>query len=87
MKKISSIKKLVITKSGLQSENSIHNHNVKCKMVVVLFCAVLSRINCVRLFATPRTVAHQAPLSMGFPRQEHWSGLLLPSPKCKIPTF
>ena len=28
-----------------------------------------------RLFATPRTVAHQAPLSMGFSRQEYWSGL------------
>ena len=26
------------------------------------------------------TVAHQAPLSMGFPRQEYWSGLSLPSP-------
>ena len=31
-------------------------------------------------FAPPRTVAHQAPLSMGLPRQEHWSGLSLPSP-------
>ena len=30
----------------------------------------------VRLFVTPWTVAHQAPLSMGFPRQEYWSGLL-----------
>ena len=30
--------------------------------------------------ATPWTVAHQAPLSMGFPRQEHWAGLLFPSP-------
>ena len=29
----------------------------------------------VRLFATPWTVAHQAPLSTGFPRQEYWSGL------------
>ena len=29
---------------------------------------------------TPRTVAHQAPLSMGFPRQEYWSGLPFPSP-------
>ena len=29
---------------------------------------------------TPQTVAHQAPLSMGFPRQEHWSGLPFPSP-------
>ena len=34
----------------------------------------------VRLFATPRTVAHQAPLSMRFSRQEYWSGLLFPSP-------
>ena len=30
--------------------------------------------------ATPWTVAHQTPLSMGFPRQEHWSGLPIPSP-------
>ena len=34
----------------------------------------------VRLFATPWTVAHQAPLSMGFSRQEYWSGLPFPSP-------
>ena len=34
----------------------------------------------VRLFATSRTVAYQAPLSMGFSRQEYWSGLPLPSP-------
>ena len=31
-------------------------------------------------FATPWTVAHQAPLSIGFPRQEFWSGLPFPSP-------
>ena len=35
----------------------------------------------VLLFATPWTVAHQAPLSMGFSRQEYWSGLLFPSPR------
>ena len=29
----------------------------------------------VQLFVTPQTVAHQAPLSMEFPRQEYWSGL------------
>ena len=34
----------------------------------------------VRLFTTPWTVAYQAPPSMGFPRQEYWSGLPLPSP-------
>ena len=32
----------------------------------------------VRFFTTPRTVASQAPLSMGFPRQEYWSGLPFP---------
>ena len=34
----------------------------------------------VRLFATPWTVAYQNPLSMGFPRQEYWSGMPFPSP-------
>ena len=34
----------------------------------------------VRLFSTPWTVAHQPPLSMGFPRQAYWSGLPFPSP-------
>ena len=35
----------------------------------------------VRLFVTPWTVAYQAPLSMGFSRQEYWSGLPFPSPR------
>ena len=34
----------------------------------------------VRLFATPWTVAYQAPRSMGFSRQEYWNGLPFPSP-------
>ena len=34
----------------------------------------------VQLFAAPWTVAHQAPPSMGFSRQEYWSGLPFPSP-------
>ena len=38
---------------------------------------LLSRV---RLFATPWTVAYHAPLSIGFSRQEYWSGLPLPSP-------
>ena len=33
------------------------------------------------LFVTPWTAAYQAPLSMGFPRQEYWSGVPLPSPR------
>ena len=37
-------------------------------------------LNHVQLFVTQWTVAHQAPLSMGFPRQEYWSGLPFPPP-------
>ena len=41
---------------------------------------LLSHFSRVRLCATPQTGAHQASLSLGFSRQEHWSGLPLPSP-------
>ena len=41
-------------------------------------CAVLSHFSCVQLFVTPWTVARQAFLSMGFSRQEYWSGLPCP---------
>ena len=40
----------------------------------------MKSLNCVRLCATPWTAANQAPPSMGFSRQEYWSGLPLPSP-------
>ena len=54
---------------------------------------VLSCFSCVQLFATPWTVAHQAPLSMGFSRQEYWSGLpcspagVLPYPRIEPASF
>ena len=41
---------------------------------------MLSLSGCVRPFVTPWTIAHQAPLSMGFSRQEHWGGLPCPPP-------
>ena len=41
---------------------------------------LLSHFSHLRLCATPETAAHQAPLSLGFSRQEHWSGLPFPSP-------
>ena len=37
-------------------------------------------LSCIQLFATPWTVTHQAPLSVGFSRQEYWGGLPFPSP-------
>ena len=41
---------------------------------------MLSHFSCVRFFANPWTIAHQAPLSMGFSRQEYYSGLPCPPP-------
>ena len=49
----------------------------KGKVTVKLFSRV-------RLFTTPRSAAYQAPLSMGFSRQEYWSGVPLPSPPIYI---
>ena len=42
--------------------------------------AVVLSLSHVRLVATPWTVARQAPLSLGFPRQEYWSGFPFSSP-------
>ena len=47
----------------------------KCPNIYMLCCVLLSRV---QLFVTPWTVALQAPLSMGFPRQEYWSRLPFP---------
>ena len=48
--------------------------------VSLLLLLLLSRFSRVRLCATPETAAHQAPPSLGFSRQEHWSGLPFPFP-------
>ena len=47
---------------------------------MLLLLLLLSRFSRVRLCATPYTVAHQAPPSLGFSRQEQRSGLPFPSP-------
>ena len=46
----------------------------------VVCACVLSHLSCAQLFATLWAVAHQAPLSMGFSRQESWSRLPSPPP-------
>ena len=46
-------------------------------MMMMMMMKSLSRV---QLFVTPWTVAYQAPLSMGFSRQEYWNGLPFPSP-------
>ena len=47
----------------------------------LLQCMKVKSLSRVWLLATPWTAAHQAPLSMGFSRQEYWSGVPLPSPR------
>ena len=49
-------------------------------MYVYISHVKLKLLSSVRLFATPWTVAYQAPLSMGFSRQGYWSGVPSPSP-------
>ena len=48
--------------------------------VIIDICVCVKLLSRVRLFATPWTVTRQALLSMGFSRQEYWSGLPFPSP-------
>ena len=53
---------------------------LQAQCVQVLCCAMLSRFSCVWFFVTLCTIAHQAPLSMEFSRQEYWSRLAFPLP-------
>ena len=58
------------------SQGGVSQDSLWCPFCSLSACAwVLSRV---QLFETPRTVALQDPLSMGFPRQEYWSGLPFP---------
>ena len=56
---------VVLASGGPQSDSIIHTHVHVC---------YLCHLSCVQLFAIPWTVAPQSPLSMGFSRQEYWSG-------------
>ena len=66
-----------------------------CVCVCVCIKVKVKSFSRVRLFATPWTVAHQAPPSVEFSRQEYWSGLPFPSPgdlpnpgiKCRSPAL
>ena len=51
-----------------------------CTASLLLLLLLFSRFSHVRLSETPWTIARQAPLSVGFPRQEYWRGLPFPSP-------
>ena len=69
------------------STQQIHIHTQICKMLQknpnepFWLTYLLCMLSCVQLSATPWTVALQASLSMGFPRQEYWSGFAVSSPR------
>ena len=73
----------IMIKGSVQEEDitiiNIYAPNIGAPLFVRLLL-LLSRFSCVRLCATPQMAAHQAPLSLGFSRQEHWNGLQFPSP-------
>ena len=56
------------------------NTGVGCHFLLQCMKVKVKSLSPVQLLATPWTAAHQAPLSMGFSRQEYWSGVPLPSP-------
>ena len=66
-------------------------HHVQLNDIIVMtgiyksWMLLLSRFSHVRFFATQWTIAHQTPLSMGFSRQEYWSGLPCPLPPGDLP--
>ena len=78
----------VITFKGKECERNLSIYLSMCVCVCVCIyvcmytytCMCGQSLSCVRLFANPRTLAHQAPLSMKFSRQESWSGVPLPTP-------
>ena len=67
---------------SLQVSLSVGSAGLPCGLPIhsPILLLLLSRFSRVRLFATPWTVAYQAPPSVGFSRQEYWGGLPFPSP-------
>ena len=64
----------------MQKEYLFLISNSDFNMFNLFLLLLLSRVSRVRICATPETAAHQASLSLGFSRQEYWSGLPFPSP-------
>ena len=70
-------------RAGLKRFRKSKQHGCRLRVTGQLLLLLLSRFSRVRLCATPQTAAHQAPPSLGFSRQEHWSGLPFPSLMCE----
>ena len=73
-----------VTYVTARSYHSLYRVNSPCTLYTELFlllCCLISKSGPTQLFMTPRTVAHQAPLSMEISKQEYWSGLPFLSPR------
>ena len=68
------------THRGLSHENIFLSSHLLINFWSLMIKSESESVSRVRLFETPLTRAHQAPLSMGFSRPEYWSGLPFPSP-------
>ena len=66
-----------LTIREMQIKTTMRYHLMSVRMLLLL---LLSHFSHVQLLVAPWTAAYEAPLSMGFPRQEYWSGVPLPSP-------
>ena len=70
----------VIVEDTKQTWTQLNRNHMDFNMIAGKYNWDHLALSRVRLFATPSTVAHQAPLSTGFSWQEYWSGLPFPSP-------
>ena len=65
------------TEGNMKSEECLHRTNA---LIFTICCCCLVSKSYPTFLRPPHTVVHQAPLTMGFSRQEYWSGLPFPSP-------
>ena len=79
--RVSRKKEILKIKAEINAKETIAKGNKAKGWFFEMLCyAMLSHFSCVRLCVTPETTVYQAPLSLGFSRQEQWSGLPFPSP-------
>ena len=77
------VKESVVNTFSALSRGHLYSANSSEKQSCCCCLLLLSRFSRVQLCATPQMAAHQAPPSLGFFLQEHWSGLPFPSPVCE----
>ena len=80
VKNVDILEPQLIRNSGVGPRNACFNKPVYQSLGNAGINCLLSCFSCLGLFAALWTVAHQAPLCMGFSRQEYWSGLSCPPP-------